>query len=97
MQMWGLQVVCLMGRRTERDHLRKTSRVGRGTMNAELCPDRGHHIPLEPHSSGQQSGGEGSPGQEGRGSTQHAQRLRVPRRPFGTSDFNRWLLAVECA
>lgn len=26
----------------------QTSRVGWGAMNAGLCPDLGHHIPLEP-------------------------------------------------
>lgn len=41
----------------------QTSRVGRGAMNAGLCPDRGHHIPLEPLCGAQQSGGEGRPGQ----------------------------------
>lgn len=58
----------------------KASRVGRRTVNAELCPDRGHHIPLEPH-----RGGEGSPGQEGQRKltadqlkrTQDIQRLQV--------------------
>lgn len=48
---------------------RKTSRVGRGAMNAGLCPDRGHHIPLEPLCGVQQSGGEGRPGQQRRGNT----------------------------
>lgn len=41
-----------------------TSRVGWGTMNAGLCPNRGHHIPLEPLCGAQQSGGEGRPGQD---------------------------------
>lgn len=48
---------------------RKTSRVGRGAMNAGLCPNRGHHIPLEPLCGAQQSGGEGTPGQDRRGNT----------------------------
>lgn len=47
----------------------KTSRVGRGAMNAGLCPNRGHHIPLEPLCGAQQSGGEGTPGQDRRGNT----------------------------
>lgn len=41
----------------------RTSRVGRGDMNAGLCPVHGHHIPLEPLCGVQQSGGEGRPGQ----------------------------------
>lgn len=42
----------------------QTSRVGRGAMNAGLCPVCGHHIPLEPLCGAQQSGGEGKPGQD---------------------------------
>lgn len=33
--------------------------VGRGVMNAGLCPVRGRHIPPEPLCCAQQSGGEG--------------------------------------
>lgn len=28
-----------------------------GSMNAQLCPDRGHHIPLEPHSRAEERAG----------------------------------------
>lgn len=54
----------------------QTSRVGRGAMNAGLCPVRGHHIPLEPLCGAQQSGGEGRPGQgrAGQGRTGEAWR-----------------------
>lgn len=60
----------------------QTSRVGRGAMNAGLCPVHGHHIPLEPLCGAQQSGGEGRPGQatagQGRTGEETLTRISLP-------------------
>lgn len=45
----------------------QTSRVRRWAVNAGLCPNPGHHIPLEPLCGVQWSGGEAWPGWAGPG------------------------------